>query len=323
MKTTDDLIIEAGCKVKKWSSNSLYEYSWRPNGELIAKGACVETDYRPYFVPETGITKVYSTVERQRVRNVDAREESVSIDFTLVMRWLDPNINTNFTDKERAKGGITLDEKKANMIWNPDLYIFNPKSFDEQDFRIKSFKILTGNEFSQVDNRTPSQTRREKTTVEYSIEIKTTVYCKFYHRAYPVDTQMCNVTFGSKSLEAIFHLYDPNNTFHQVYKYEAVCFDMEITFFDEGHADGKNTIGFHIKMERIIQPFIWKYYIPCIAIVLVSGLSFIIPLSAIPGRVALLVTQFLSLINLFIFQMVSWKKILSSFKSNYKKNRDF
>ena len=120
-------------------------------------------------------------------------------------------------------------------------------------------------------------------------------------------------------MEAIFRLYDPNNTYHQVSKYEAVCFDMEITFFDEGHADGKNTIGFHIKMERIIQPFIWKYYIPCIAIVLVSGLSFIIPLSAIPGRVALLVTQFLSLINLFIFQMVSWKKILSSFKSNYIK----
>ena len=171
------MIIEAGCKIKEWSSN--YEYLWRRNGELIAKGACVDWDYRPYFVPEPGITKVYSTIEAQHVRNVDAKEESVSIDFTLVMRWLDPNINTNFTDEERAKGGITLDEKKANMIWTPDLYIFNPKSFEEEDIRIKSFKIQTGDEFSQLDNRTSSQTRSLKATVEYSIEIKTTIYCKF------------------------------------------------------------------------------------------------------------------------------------------------
>ena len=38
-------------------------------------------------------------------------------------------------------------------------------------------------------------------------------------------------------------------------------------------------------------------------IVLVAEIGFIIPASAIPGRVALLVTQFLTLINLFIHQM--------------------
>ena len=45
------------------------------------------------------------------------------------------------------------------------------------------------------------------------------------------------------------------------------------------------------------------------AIVVVSIMGFIIPASAIPGRVALLVTQFLTLINLFIYQMVSYPSI--------------
>ena len=56
-------------------------------------------------------------------------------------------------------------------------------------------------------------------------------------------------------------------------------------------------------MHRIRQSFYVKYYIPCGAIVLVSQLGFFIPVTAIPGRVSLLITLFLSLINLLIYQM--------------------
>ena len=80
---------------------------------------------------------------------------------------------------------------------------------------------------------------------------------------------------------------------------------MSITFFDHQRNHGNNTVGISIKMSRMVNSFILKYYIPCIAIALVSEVSFVIPVTAIPGRVALLVTQFLTLINLFIYQMVS------------------
>ena len=55
---------------------------------------------------------------------------------------------------------------------------------------------------------------------------------------------------------------------------------------------------------------------PCIAIVIATSFSFIIPLSAIPGRVALIVTQFLTLTNIFINQMVSSMYTHSSIISN-------
>ena len=42
------------------------------------------------------------------------------------------------------------------------------------------------------------------------------------------------------------------------------------------------------------------------AIVVVSFISFLVPLTAIPGRIALVVTQFLTLTNMFIHQMVSF-----------------
>ena len=136
-------------------------------------------------------------------------------------------------------------------------------------------------------------------------EIKSKVYCDFDHSAYPMDKQMCNVSFGSGSLLAIFVLYDLNSTYHGDVTYEAANFDMAITFFDDKINHGKNTVGIRITMSRIPNSFIMKYYIPCIGIVLVTELGFVIPVSALPGRVALLVTQFLTLINLFISQMVS------------------
>ena len=50
---------------------------------------------------------------------------------------------------------------------------------------------------------------------------------------------------------------------------------------------------------------------PSILIVCISGTGFLFPLSIIPGRVTLAVTQFLTLANLFIYQMVIFEVIFS------------
>ena len=98
----------------------------------------------------------------------------------------------------------------------------------------------------------------------------------------------------------------PNDTdgYHQVNSYQAENFKMMIEFFDNGIDNGNNTIGIMIEMCRLQTSFLYMYYIPCITIVLVSLIGFVIPVTAIPGRVGLLVTQFLTLTNLSIHQMV-------------------
>ena len=60
-----------------------------------------------------------------------------------------------------------------------------------------------------------------------------------------------------------------------------------------------------IILERQVSKYVFQYYIPCFTIVIATSFSFIVPLSAIPGRIALIVTQFLTLTNIFINQMVS------------------
>ena len=116
------------------------------------------------------------------------------------------------------------------------------------------------------------------------------------------------MTFGSSSSGAIFVLNETHHKQHPSHTYQADNFDVSISFWDGKTVQGNNNVVIKIKMERITTSFLLKYYIPCMAIVLVSVIGFVIPASAIPGRVALLVTQFLTLINLFISQMVSQYK---------------
>ena len=116
------------------------------------------------------------------------------------------------------------------------------------------------------------------------------------------------VSLGSQADDVKFILYDPKDKFHQPRKFEAVEFEFDLTYPESFRSDKSvddSIVGFDIKMQRIISSFIFKCYLPCIAIVVASSISFIVPLSALPGRIALMVTQFLTLTNIFIHQIVS------------------
>jgi hypothetical protein len=71
-------------------------------------------------------------------------------------------------------------------------------------------------------------------------------------------------------------------------------------------------IGFEVELKRRMNPFVMKYYLPSAGIVFVSQISFLISPSQLPGRVALLVTLFLVLTNIFTRQQVLYYKSASA-----------
>lgn len=73
--------------------------------------------------------------------------------------------------------------------------------------------------------------------------------------------------------------------------------EAEATVEEEGIVYSQ--VGFVAKMSRRTQTYVLKYYVPCLAMVVISFMSFAIPADAIPGRVALLVTVFLVLSTFF------------------------
>ena len=141
-----------------------------------------------------------------------------------------------------------------------------------------------------------------------------TVSCNFDFSNYPLDDQKCNFRMV---------LYDVNVTFydHLFMDYGlSAQKDIEMqgfkitktlaeTLYSEIDSFPYSEFGFDFKIKRIIKPYVMQYYAPCFAIVMVSGLSFVVPMSATPGRIGLVVTQFLTLTTIFIHQKVNIKKL--------------
>jgi hypothetical protein len=82
--------------------------------------------------------------------------------------------------------------------------------------------------------------------------------------------------------------------------------EEEVNNYDaEDEEDPKRKfIGFEVELKRKMSPFVMKYYLPAAGIVFISQISFLISPSQLPGRVALLVTLFLVLTNIFTRQQV-------------------
>ena len=302
--------MEAGCKKKEWEiiNGIPYQYHWNSTGELLEAGICIMDDYQKHFPPSDGTKKVYSTIETQEVRDVDAKKKTLSIDFTLTMRWLDSRIKANFTEEDKKRGEVLLGPAAIDKIWFPDLHVMNRQSFKlkEEWASLITTRILTTKNINELDEKNDNTYECSIPTVEMKYEVKTTVYCKEWsYKDYPMDTQTCYISFGSASGSTIFTLYKEPGIYSHPNAYKAVNFNITIDFFEKNTSHHGNYVGMKIMMKRLEMSFLLKYYAPCAAIVLVSEIGFIIPVTVIPGRVALLVTQFLTLINLFIHQMVS------------------
>ena len=121
----------------------------------------------------------------------------------------------------------------------------------------------------------------------------------FDFSSYPFDIQRCKfVQFGNDGMQ--FECKVAGNRME--WKQKIGGFFIRI---ENVGSFSNDSIGFETILERAVEPYFYQYYIPSMAIVFVSQISFIIPLNAIPGRVALIATQLLTLVNIFIHQIVS------------------
>ena len=307
-------------------------------GNKLSRGACVSEQYEKEKVPggiggtennesvETEVIKrggllldreevkvfilpyatIYTTINDKQVREINDKKNTITLDISLTMMWMDIGIFTiklDYGEENQRLANqteIEIPPAKASAIWKPELpiyHLYDYKAFIDS-LHMVSLKILRTN---HLDNKLCM----DGPMLRYQIEAKATFYCEFDFSAYPMDHSNCKFRFGGQRSNLKFTLHDPKNTAHKVQKSHASNFNILVSTAEDEHVTAtENSIGLDISVQRVLQPFILKYYIPCIIIVLVSQCSFIIPLDALPGRVALVVTQLLTLTSLFIHQMV-------------------
>ena len=263
------------------------------------KGACIPVGYDINKRPNNdSATKIYLSFNHQKLLKVNERENSFTIDVKESDMWADSRIKMSF---EKNYSYLKLaSDVNLPAIWMPNA------------MRLKNMKEVTITndpfKFTELRFLCDQQISTTSTVLNFTIEYRVTVYCDFQFQLLPFDTQKCKYYLLMDPDEFQLLLYDhTDHSLHATKHYEAHGFDVTIHFHNE-----TNEIGFDVELKRIVWPYILQYYLPCSCIVMVSFISFLVPLSALPGRVGLMVTQFLTLTNIFIHQMVS----IETFKAN-------
>ena len=140
------------------------------------------------------------------------------------------------------------------------------------------------------------------------IRWSTTISCHFDFSNFPFDTNTCLFELKFRNMD--ISLAFVKETFATLVRRSDVDgFKIEVKAIHTRNTSFSGMyftyVEHYIMLQRQAPKYFYQYYIPCITIVVASSFSFIIPLSAIPGRVALVVTQFLTLTNILINQMAS------------------
>ena len=263
--------------------------------------ACISKQYDANKASEEDtIATVYFYVNHPKVSEVDERDGTITLRFKISALWEDNRIKAKFTEPERKIRLLPITEHIEASIWNPFKWAYY-EGYKELTTNRESSE-LSLNDGSKIANILhlvrDSSFYANTTVLNMTLDVQMTLLCDFEMSSYPLDVQTCHFRMYSEHVEQILL-----NT-HTTKSYDDENFSIHVSYLDQ--FDGKaETSGFAIQLKRQIIPFLFKYYFPSIAIVLLSFISFIVPLSAIPGRVALLTTLFLTLTNTFMKYMVS------------------
>ena len=252
-------------------------------------------------------TLVYTNINHQMVREIDDKKRTVTLDISLELFWMDNRIKTYkqmLMHEERSKlGEIGLPLDRINQIWTPDLHIYNVSDYKSvmESVNHISLKVLTTH---HLDNGLCLK----GPMVRYEVDIKITFYCEFDYSVYPMDHSTCQLRLGSRRSDMKLILRDKINPEFNDELYHAVDFEVKASIVGQNNLGNETqSIGLDIKLTRAMRPFMMKYYLPCITIIILSQCSFAIPITGLPGRVGLIATQFFTLTSIFLQQMVIFK----------------
>ena len=266
-----------------------------PRGKLLSSSICIPNEYRKGELPQIPL-EINTAVEVNNIREIDDKKMTISLEFHPQLVWEDGRILTNFSNEEK-KSGKVLNNVNLGYLWKPDLLIKNICDFKVHTILEDMSGFAIGNGLALG--------LRDETVVWYEFSARAVIYCNFQFLRYPMDHQECNFTIGTTypARRAIIFVFHTSEFSFKDARQNTDQFNLQLQNLDK---DAKNDtkFGFTIRMSRRLQPFIMECYLPCIAIVVVSHISFIVPLDALPGRIALLVTQFLTLANICIHQQV-------------------
>jgi len=227
---------------------------------------------------------------------INDKDYSITFGLYFSVEWLEPRLNLSKDLWSESNRVSELELVPVNLeliknLWLPNIFIYNLKSF-------KTIDVLSKLAGLWIDS---------KKRIYYSQATHITFICPMVFDSFPLDTQRCKFQVGSYSYDMTRMVFDVS-TLGYIQNTQSIILDYDIEImnlknkdqlFEAGALGNFSLAGFEMKLSRHVMSYIITYYLPSGLFVLVSWISFLIPPDIVPGRMALLITLFLVLVNIF------------------------
>jgi len=230
----------------------------------------------------------------EEISNINDKAQTMSVSMYFAVSWLEPRLQINesaaewYEDRTGPQDQVNESPDSLKYIWYPELEIYGLEIFGRQ----RVLKEMSGVRI------------RKNKTINYELGVRITISCRMNFDDYPLDAHTCQFQVGS--------YYDTFETVtcnsHFIYNAERQrnlqhfisLEQLPERFQTVPLPSGKYAAcGFQVRLERKQMQYIVQVYLPTLLFVVVSWVSFLIKPEVVPGRMALLVTLFLVLINIF------------------------
>ncbi|XP_054754594.1 gamma-aminobutyric acid receptor subunit alpha-2-like [Lytechinus pictus] len=201
------------------------------------------------------------------------------IDMFFRQRWNDPRLKFNVTTFDELR----LNTVMLDTIWYPDTYFYNGKEAIKHS-------VTTPNRMFRIS---------PEGNILYTSRLTVVAQCIMDLRKYPMDTQVCPLSFGSNSYseEDVIYAWKypaPNESLAIDTSDELILAQFNLTGWEgkswikpSNRVGNRTVLTVEFRLERHIGFFLIQTYFPCVMIVGLSWVSFWLNREATPARVAL------------------------------------
>jgi hypothetical protein len=230
------------------------------------------------------------------IQEVNDLKQTVHLNMYFILIWSDFRININQTwyhlrTTEHVGGGFApISLRNLDNFWIPDVEIYRLNKYQSQSVLKPSASLRINKEG----------------VLKYISQVSVTTNCDMDFSKFPFDSQRCNFRVGSFSSHAkVVNCtskfgFDTNEN-QRALQYTTNIVELPVRYrtYRSSGVEWPNC-GFSIELERTITQILLQVYVTSTLLVIISWLSFVVNPSCIPGRMGMLITVFLVLINIFI-----------------------
>jgi len=266
-------------------------------GTALSKNFCLPDNYSKFELPNAeGVNKIYVSIDIDEVLRINDKDYSITFATYFNVEWYETRLTVEkeFYALHNNTGEAALIPMNLEFVkdlWLPNIFIYN----------IKSYKVI------DVLSKLAGLWIDTNKLVLYSQATHISFICPMSFDKFPLDQQRCKFRVGSYSYDTTKMVFINKNYGYGPKKSNSIALDYDISIeplneedkvLDYGSLGKFSLAGFEMVLTRHVTTYIITYYIPSGLCVIMSWISFLIPMDFIPGRMVLLVTILLVLVNI-------------------------